>query len=89
MKYIKTFEEIDNTDKFDDFKIGDYVIIINPYGSYLKDDNFNLYDKCKIISIREDDPYIEIQNIINRSIANYHHSRIVPEAEYYANKYNL
>jgi len=28
MKYIKTFEEIDNTDKFDDFKIGDYVIII-------------------------------------------------------------
>jgi len=86
MKYLKTFEHsYFNNDRF---KVGDYIIIINPYRSYLKDDNFNLGDKCKIISIREDDPYIEIQNI-NRSIANYHHSRIVPEAEYYANKYNL
>ena len=85
MKYLKTFEHsYFNNDRF---KVGDYIIIINPYGSYLKDDNFNLGDKCKIISIGPY-PYIIIEN--EKGIRDeYKYTRIVPETEYYANKYNL
>jgi len=89
MKYIKIFEDFvdvfENNKDYDKFKVGDYVIIIDSY-KYDKI-NFNLGDKCKIISIGPY-PYIIIEN--EKGIRDeYKYTRIVPETEYYVNKYNL
>ena len=83
MKYLKLFEEINHS--FDDFKVGDYVIITDEYRSF--DKHFRNGDRCKVIKLKSEN-YIAIQKKGGR-IANYHYSRIIPEEEYYANKYNI
>ena len=92
MKYLKKLEHYYFNDRF---KVGDFVIIINPYISsnnnycHPYSRNFKLGDRCKIISIVEDDPYITIQNEINGSITTYRYTRIIPEEQYYAKKFNI
>jgi len=88
MKHLKIFENFEDDERF---KVGDYVIIIEPYSESLS--KFKHGEKCKIIDIKR---YLNMQNRNFLMIENedgveegYFTDRVIPEVEYNANKYNL
>lgn len=92
MKYIKKFEDTRYTTTewqkiMNKFHVGDYVYIKDPYSSDFS--QANKHDKCKIIDIEEDYPYITIRSERNGHIEEYKYNRLMTEEEYNMEKYNL
>lgn len=79
MKHLKIYEDFDER-----FKIGDIVIVINAYRS--GGANFKNGDICRVENI-EDDSYILIRN--EKGSEEYLKSRVIPESEYLAKKFNI
>ena len=87
MKYIKKFERTTEWQQImKKFHVGDYVYIKDPYSS---SEVFKKYDKCKIIEIEEDYPYLTIKHEKTGDIQEYKYNRLMTEEEYNMEKFNL
>ena len=86
MKHLKIFEDWD-----DDFRVGDYVIVIKAYRSKesLYPVNIKNGDRCKVVeysSISDEYYIIENEDGVREE---YRMDRIIPEVKYNSSKFNI
>jgi len=91
MKYLKQFENIFRKATYSDYKIGDIVIILDSYDTFMH--TFKNGDRCIITSLDcsddDDNEYVKLESLEDGSISDYHKRRIISEEGYFANKYNI